>query len=146
MSAMTLPTCLVALFLVTAQAIGDECNCKKYPFEPDPPCWNECTVSYLQQSDGKMLHEVLGLSKPLAAKIAATSTIRDQPPTFTFVVDRDISNKFVAQLRMKLSREETEELSNRLKTIDEERAQEWLSAFRSSDGVIKPKSPDDLRN
>jgi hypothetical protein len=56
--------------IVDAQTNDKECNCKEYPFEPNPPCNTACRVKHLAIAPEYDLHTIFGLREPLAAAIA----------------------------------------------------------------------------
>lgn len=52
-------------------AADGACNCKTYPYKPNPPCFKECTALLLKNSSKGDLEKFLGLSPALAAKVSA---------------------------------------------------------------------------
>jgi hypothetical protein len=51
----------------------DKCNCKQFPYEPDPPCFKMCTDQLLKTNSKGELERVLGLSPALARKVSASA-------------------------------------------------------------------------
>ncbi|MCX5886064.1 MAG: hypothetical protein NT096_09185 [Proteobacteria bacterium] len=50
-----------------------ECDCTKYPFKPDPPCFNDCCVRFLETASPEEVSKVLGLDRETAQKISEIS-------------------------------------------------------------------------
>ena len=50
-----------------------ECDCKTYPFKPDPPCFEDCCVKFLNRAYTSDLQRVLGVDAQIAAKIYSVS-------------------------------------------------------------------------
>jgi hypothetical protein len=69
--------CLLIIVLLglcaTGRTFADEeaCNCKIYPYKPDPPCFKQCTALLLSTSSKSDLERILGLDPALAKKVSA---------------------------------------------------------------------------
>lgn len=63
---------LCALPLVHGVSAGD-CDCKKYPFKPNPPCFAKCWSALLRHSNSGTLQRALELDPEVASKVAGKS-------------------------------------------------------------------------
>lgn len=56
-----------------SDAAEESCNCKKFPYRPDPPCFAQCTALLLKSNTPGSLETILGVSPELAKKITAAA-------------------------------------------------------------------------
>lgn len=67
--------CVAALY---APLAFSQCNCLKFPFEPNPPCEDQCLAKILNESDPLVLRSELGLSSGLVDKIQSVREKDDE--------------------------------------------------------------------
>lgn len=87
---------LCCSYSVSLLAVSADCDCTRYPFRPDPPCYKQCTSAILKSSSKAKLERVLGLSPALAEKISARQASA-QPIAFdnlTTAEQREVNESF----------------------------------------------------
>ena len=72
----------IALMSYATTALSSECNCNKWPYVPDPPCFNQCAVDIVLKSDPDRLKATLNLPEPLAQKVIALRAQALLPKSF----------------------------------------------------------------
>jgi hypothetical protein len=87
-------------------AVAAECNCKSFPYVPDPPCFNQCAANLLLDSDLGQLSALLKLPQPLAAKVSAFRSQAVLPKTFS-------------ELTKQLTKDEAQYLERQIRGLDQ---------------------------
>lgn len=61
---------LVFLMLIIV-VNGQDCDCKRYPYEPDPPCWDRCAPKIvLGRATKRELLSIVRLNERIAERIS----------------------------------------------------------------------------
>jgi hypothetical protein len=68
--------------ILPTSAADNKCNCKVFPYKPDPPCFAQCTALLLSSNSKSNLEKFLGISSTLAGKISAHATASTQAGGF----------------------------------------------------------------
>lgn len=63
----------ILAFFASYTATAADCNCRKFPFQPDPPCFDQCCAKMISALDSEELVSILGLEPDLAQKIKAAT-------------------------------------------------------------------------
>lgn len=59
---------MILLLASPVLAAREDCDCNIYPYQPDPPCFDVCSVQLLAEISVEEAQEVLGLSSDLAER------------------------------------------------------------------------------
>lgn len=108
---------IFALLAVTSSDATEQCNCKKYPFTPEPPCYRRCTAALLSLSDLSDLEMILGLDAELAAKIALQNSTPGATP-----------GSFIT----KLTAQDRKQLLLRLEQLTQHQVDAWVASVPES--------------
>jgi hypothetical protein len=61
---------ILIIGMLVSPALGD-CDCKDWPFKPDPPCSEKCFPKLLAQADHRQLTTIFGFPPAMSEKIVA---------------------------------------------------------------------------
>ncbi len=60
---------ILMVSLIPSSVLAENCYCKKFPFQPDPPCFDLCSVNLVLKTDLERLQAVLDLPDSMTEKI-----------------------------------------------------------------------------
>lgn len=103
--------------ILSTYAADDRCNCKVFPYKPDPPCFAQCTALVLSSNSKSDLEKILGISSPLAGKISAHNAASAQAGAFL----------------SELTAAEKQELSHKLQNLNQAKVDELSKSITPQD-------------
>ena len=105
---------LALLLLIPFLTRAQDCDCKVWPFKPDPPCFDPCAVKLLVKADPKRLQEVLNLPDAFLSRILRLRSQAYIPESLSSAFDPEEKQYIERRLRS-LSANEAQSLLNSMK-------------------------------
>ena len=107
---------IVGALLLTSVSLSNplprygDCDCTKWPFRPDPPCFSECSAKVIRAASPEKLVNVLGVTQRLADKLVEFRSRH--------------SLRSLDDLKTSFSQSEIDTIVRQIKTLDQRKVSE----------------------